>query len=79
MKTIAVSEETYAAILEFKERSGSRTMDEALRRLVDLSRRALADEVLAYVERRRLTEEERRLLESLRARLREEGVWLRRS
>lgn len=79
LKTIAVSEETYAAVLEFKERTGCRTMDEAVRRMLELSRLALAAEVLEHVRRRRLTEEDRELLRELRRRLREEGVWLRRS
>jgi len=79
VKTIAVSEETYAAVLEFKERTGCRTMDEAVRRMLELSRLALAAEVLEHVRRRRLAERERELLRELRRKLREEGVWLRRS
>ena len=34
-KTIALSEETYILLLDFKERTKSRTMDEAVRKLVE--------------------------------------------
>ena len=76
---MTLSEDTYAALVEFKERVGCRTMDEAVRRLIELSRLALAFEVLEYVRGRRLGEGERELLRRLREGLRGEGVWLRRS
>ncbi len=78
MRTIAVREETYAGLLDFKERMGCRTMEEAVRSPLELSRMALAVEVLKYVEERGLSEEEREELRCLRMRLREKGVWLRR-
>lgn len=76
-KTIALSEETYILLLDFKERTKSRTMDEAVRKLVELSRYAMIFEVLEYINRKKLREEEVRFLEQLRKKLREEGVWLR--
>ncbi|RLE97491.1 MAG: hypothetical protein DRJ63_09065 [Thermoprotei archaeon] len=79
MKTIAISEETYMAILDFKKRTNSRTIDETIRKLIELSKQALVIEVLEHISQRKLTDEERRTLESIRAKLREEGVWLRRS
>jgi len=78
-KTIAVAEETYRVLAELKQRMGCRTMDETIRRLVDLSRTALALEALEYVRSKRLSREESELLARLRGELRERGVWLRRS
>lgn len=78
VKTIAVSEETYRALADFKQRTGSATFEEAVRRAVELANQALAAEVLEHVKGKRFTEEERRVLGALRAKLREEGVWLRR-
>ncbi len=79
MKTIAVSEETYMAILDFKKRTNSRTIDETIRKLIELSKQALVIKVLEYISQKKLTDEERKTLELIRAKLREEGVWLRRS
>ena len=78
VKTIAVSYETYRALLEFKETSRAKTLDEAIRKLLELSRKAMAREVLEYIRARRLSEEEMKILDGLRRKLREEGVWLRR-
>jgi len=49
-----------------------------VRRAVELAKRALAAEALEHVKSKKLTEEEKRVLAELRAKLREEGVWLRR-
>jgi len=78
VKTIAVSYETYRALLEFKEASRAKTLDEAIRKLLELSRKAMAREVLEYIRARKLSEEEMKILDELRRKLREEGVWLRR-
>ncbi len=78
VKTVALSEDTYAALAEFKERVGCRTMDEAVRKMLELSRLALALEVLEHVKGRTLEKSERDLLKKLRERLRGEGAWLRR-
>ena len=78
VKTIAVSEETYKMLLDFKRHTGSATFEEAIAVAIKLARRALAMEVLEYARNKKLTEDEKRLLAELRTRLREEGVWLRR-
>lgn len=78
-KTIAVGEETYRLLTQLKRRMGCRTMDETIRRLVELSKLALALEVLDYVRGKRLSRGELELLAELRGKLREEAAWLRRS
>jgi len=78
VKTLAVSEETYAAVAEFKRKHGYRTMDEALRALLSLSRLALALEAVEYVKGKKLSPEELRLLREERERIRGEASWLRR-
>ena len=78
VKTIAVSEDTYRMLATFKQRTGSATFEEAVRKAVELAKRALAAEALEHVRSKRLTEEEKQMLAELRARLREEGAWLRR-
>ena len=77
VKTIAVSEDTYRMPAAFKQRTGSATFEEAVRKAVELAKRALAAEALEHVRSKRLTEE-KQVLAELRARLREEGAWLRR-
>ncbi|MEM4688787.1 MAG: hypothetical protein QXH65_06625 [Thermofilaceae archaeon] len=78
-KTVAVTEETYRILVELKQKMGCRTMDETVRRLAELSKKALAVEALEHVRSKRLSREEVEALAKLRERLREEGVWLRRS
>jgi len=77
-KTIAISEETYMVLLEFKERTNSDTMDETIRKLIELSRQALALKVLEYLREKKLSEKELKELKALRKKLREEALWLRR-
>ena len=77
VRTIAVSEDTYRMLAAFKQRTGSATFEEAVRKAVELAKRALAAEALEHVRSKRLTEE-KQVLAELRARLREEGAWLRR-
>ena len=74
-----MSESTYRALVTLKRRMGCRTFDETIRRLVELSARAVALEVLEYVRSKQLSGEEVELLSKLREQLRREGVWLRRS
>ena len=78
VKRVTLSEETYRALADFKRRTGCATFEEAVRKVVELAKRALAAEVLEHVRSKRFAEEERRELTELRSRLREEGVWLRR-
>ncbi|MEM0226419.1 MAG: hypothetical protein QXF46_06040 [Thermofilaceae archaeon] len=78
-KTVAVTEETYRILVELKQKMGCRTMDETVRRLAELSKKALAVEALEHVRSKQLSREEVEALAKLRERLREEGVWLRRS
>jgi predicted CopG family antitoxin len=76
VRTIAVSEDTYRMLATFKQRTGSATFEEAVRKAVELAKQALAAEALEHVKSKRLTEEEKQTLRELRAKLREEGVWL---
>jgi predicted CopG family antitoxin len=76
VRTIAVSEDTYRMLAAFKQRTGSATFEEAVRKAVELAKRALAAEALEHVRSKRLTEEEKQMLAELRAKLREEGAWL---
>jgi len=78
VRTIAVSEDTYRMLAAFKQRTGSATFEEAVRRAVELAKRALAAEALEHVRSKRLTEEEKRVLTELRARLGGGGGGLRR-
>jgi len=55
LKTIAVSEETYALLVEFKKRTNSNTTDEAIRKLIELSRLALVLEVLKYIKEKKIS------------------------
>lgn len=78
-KTIAVTEETYSVLVELKKKMGCKTMDEAIRKLTELSRKALVLEILEHVRNKQLSAEEIEVLAQLRKKLREEGTWLRRS
>lgn len=77
-RTVAVTEETYKILVELKRRMGCRTMDETVRKLAELSKKALVFEALEHVRSKRLSGEEAEALARLREKLREEGVWLRR-
>ena len=78
VRTVAVSEETYVLLSEFKQRAKCSTFEDAIRKAVELANRALAVEVLEYLKNRDLSEEEKRVLAEVRGRLREESAWLRR-
>lgn len=78
-RTIAVSEGTYRTLVALKRRMGCRTLDETIRKLAELSARAVALEVLEHVRSKQLSREEAELLAQLREQLRREGAWLRRS
>jgi len=78
VRTVAVSEETYVLLSEFKQRAKCPTFEDAIRMAVELANRALAVEVLEYVKNKDLSEEEKRVLAEVRGRLREKGAWLRR-
>ncbi|OYT28872.1 MAG: hypothetical protein B6U95_03245 [Thermofilum sp. ex4484_82] len=77
-KTIAVSYETYLALLDFKKSTKAKTLDETIRNLIKLSRLALAREVLDYIKSRKLSEEEEEVLKELRGKMRREKEWQRR-
>ena len=74
-----VSEETYKLLVELKQRAGYKTMDETIRRLIELSRMAVMMEALEYLKSKRLREGELEELAKLRKELRRESMWLRRS
>ena len=78
IRTVAVSEETYVLLSEFKQRAKCSTFEDAIRMAVELANRALAMEVPEYVKNKDLSEEEKRVLAEVRGRLREESLWLRR-
>ena len=78
VRTVAVSEETYVLLSEFKQRAKCSTFEDAIRMAVELANRALAVEVLEYVKNKDLSEKEKRVLAEVRGRLREESAWLRR-
>ncbi|AGT35151.1 hypothetical protein N186_03960 [Thermofilum adornatum] len=78
VRTVAVSEETYVLLSEFKQRTNCSTFEDAIRMAVELANRAMAMEVLEYVKNKDLSEEEKRVLAEVRGRLREESAWLRR-
>ncbi|MCC6005078.1 MAG: hypothetical protein LM590_12150 [Thermofilum sp.] len=78
VRTVAVSEETYVLLSEFKQRAKCSTFEDAIRKAIELANRALVVGVLEYVKNKDLSGEEKRVLAEVRGRLREEGVWLRR-
>jgi len=77
-KTIAVKEDTYAMLQELKSEMGALTMDELLRKLLELAREKRIQSIIRHVRSKRLSDEELRELAKIRRKLREEGVWLKR-
>ena len=77
-KTIAVKEDTYAMLQELKSELGATTMDELLRKLMELAREKRVQSILRRVRSKVLSDEELEELARIRKSLREEGVWLRR-
>ena len=77
-RTIAVKEDTYAMLQELKSEMGASTMDELLRKLMELAREKRAQSILRRVRSKALSDEELEELAKVRKSLREEGIWLRR-
>ena len=63
---------------ELKSEMGASTMDELLRKLMELAREKRAQSILRRVRSKALSDEELEELARIRKSLREEGVWLRR-
>ena len=63
---------------ELKSEMGASTMDELLKKLMELAREKRAQSILRRVRSKTFSDEELEELAKIRKGLREEGVWLRR-